>query len=195
MDNELINNYQKIISKSIWSYIRETNNTNLDVEDLTQELWMKLLEYNKKYGKMPDYALAKQICHNALVDITRKGMHRNHLSMELDSEGDRASWEQDYNQDVVPDSELNSLVDMFPEGSKERLYIDFYLAKSGVKDTGVVPEMSRTEDGYTDNNLAKMLGFSGSSDKKWRKFRDKMKEIITDYYGQKYVGSFTNTSN
>ena len=185
MDKDTIQEYQKIISNSVWSYIRKTGNDNLEAEELEQELWMQILEYNHKNGKLPDYKLAKTICNNTLVDLTRKGVRRNHLSYDFDEEGDRAEWEQDLSQNIESDAELNDFLSNFPEGSKERTFFDFYLAKSGAKDTGIVPELTRSEDGYTDSNLAKMLGFKGTGDRGWKRFRSEMKELARDYFGKK----------
>lgn len=183
MDDKMVNDYQKIINNSVWSYIRRIDNDNLDAEELEQELWMNLLEYREKNGKMPDYALAKTMCQRLLVDLTRKGVRRNHLSYDFDDEGDRAEWEQDFKNDIQSDAELNDFIDMFPKGSKERMFFDFYLAKSGAKDTGVIPELTRSEDGYTDSNLAKMLGFKGTGDRGWKKFKNNMKVIVINYFG------------
>lgn len=184
MDKETVNNYQKLIASCVWSYYRKINNPNFDVEEAIQELWMKLLEYRKEKGKMPDYALAKKMCQNLLVSITRNGIPRNHASYDYDEEGDRAEWEIDHVHNVESDAEINELANMFPKGSKERLFIDFYLAKSGAKDTGVTPKITRTEDGYTDSNLAKMLGFKGTGDRAYKRFKSQMLDIIKDYYGK-----------
>lgn len=184
MDKETINNYQKLISSCVWSYYRKIDNPNFDVEDAIQELWMKLLEYKEKNGKMPDYALAKKMCQNDLVDITRKGIHRNAFSYDFDEEGDRAEYTVDPIRNIESETEINELANMFPKGSKERMYIDFYLTKSGAKDTGIVPEITRTEDGYTDSNLAKMLGFKGTGDRGYKRFKAQMLDIIKDYYGK-----------
>lgn len=184
MDKETVNNYQNLIASCAWSYYRKIDNPNFDVEDAIQELWMKVLEYRKKYGKMPDYALTKKMCHDDLVDMTRKGLHRNSLSYDYDEDGDRSEYTVDHSRSIESEAEINELANMFPKGSKERTFIDFYLAKAGAKDTGVTPEITRTEDGYTDSNLAKMLGFKGTGDRGYKRFKSYMIDLIKDYYGK-----------
>lgn len=187
LDSQTVENYQKLIAHEVWSYINKTANNNLKADDMIQDLWVEILEYQYKYGKLPDYALAKKICQNSLVDMTRKGLHRNALSLDADEEGDRASWNVDTKgiTDIVSEVELDELADMFEKGTPERTYIDFYLEKASLRDTGVTPEETRQQGGYTDSALAKMLGYKGTGDRGWKVFSRKMKEIISDYYGRK----------
>lgn len=183
MDQKMIDDYGKIINKTVYDYIDAHGLKTASADDMVQDCWMKLMEYNAENGKMPDFALAKKMCHGAIVDYVRYEMRRNHYSTDVDEEGDRAVWSAD-SYDLETDVELDALLDMFPEGSKERTYIEFYLEKAGARMTGATPPSSRNDDGYTDSNLAKMLGFKGTADRQWKTFRNRMREIIADYYGR-----------
>lgn len=191
MDQKTYDAYDKIIKNTVYNYLRARGLNTSIAEDTCQDCWMQILEYEKSHGKFPDYALAKTIAQRRTVDSLRREYGKNaHFSLDRTSDDssdegaeDHSSWLRDYSNRDNFDAELNALKDMFPEGTKERTFLDFYIAKSGVGD-GVIPDKTRSEDGYTDSNLAKMLGFKGTADRGWKKFRDRMKELIADYYGK-----------
>lgn len=188
MDKDTYEVYNTIIRNTVYSYLKARGLSTSIADDMCQDAWMNILEYEKSHNKFPDYALAKTMAHRRVVDMLRKEYGSEaHFSLDdnpVDDDDSYASWHEDKGNRDEFDADLAELKDMFPEGSKERKFLDFYIAKSGVEDNGVVPDKTRSDDGYTDSNLAKMLGFHGTADRAWKRFRDRMKEIIADYYGK-----------
>lgn len=191
LTTEVADKFQNIIASEVWHYIRKLGRDDLKVhvEDLIQEIWIKLLEVIKESNKLPTVSYIRQLCHGTLVDWTRKGTRDYHLSYDYDPEGNRSEWEEDpFSKNFVKDAEVKDLLNMFPKGSKERTYIEFYLSKAGVdiegaKTIDVEDKFRSNYGGYTDSALAKLLGFKGTADRGWKRFRDQMKGIISDYYG------------
>lgn len=189
--------YDKIITNEVYSYLRARGLSLTHADDMYQDCWMSILEYSKKYGKLPDYALAKTMAHRRIVDTLRKEYGSNaHFSIDTASSGD--DYESDHNTWLTDNdntdefyADLKELRSMFPKGSKERKYLNFYIAKAGFSNEGedeedvITPEVTKNYGGYTDSNLAWYLGFGGTSSYKWKVFRDNMKRIISDYYGRK----------
>lgn len=166
-----------------------------DYEDIEQDLWVKVLEAEKRKGHQLDLNLVGKICWDYVKDMIDYDQRRNHYSTDFSGTGNDENTEfADTNfigakadtGEYEPEITLKDLYSQFPEGSKERIYLDFYGNLSGaMPNTRVVPETNRNNDGFSENNLAKMLGFSNSSSSGYKKFRDKMKSIISDYYNLK----------
>lgn len=166
-----------------------------DTEDIEQDLWVKVLEAEKRKGHQLDLNLAAKICYDYVKDMIDYDMRRNHLSSDSiegtsdseDQSGDKIIGATQDKGNYASDIDLKDLYNKFPEGSKERIFLDFWGNKSGaVPNTNVIPEKSRENDGYTEGALAKMLGFASASSGGYRRFRDKMKGIISDYLDSNY---------
>lgn len=161
-----------------------------DVEDIEQDLWVKVLETEKRKGHQLDLNLAAKVCYDYIKDMIDYDMRRNHLSSDSientkddeDSSGQRIIGAKQDKGDYASDINLKDLYNQFPEGSKERIFLDFWGNRSGaMPNTNVIPSKSREQDGYTEGALAKMLGFASASSSGYRNFRDRMKKIISDY--------------
>lgn len=161
-------------------------------EDLAQDLWVKVLETEKRKGKELDLDLVAKICYDYIKDLIDYDQRRNHIAMDLSGTGDSETDFEDsdfvgierdsgnYASDVM----LKNLYDRFPEGSKERIFLDFWGNASGaMPNDRAIPPSTRSNNGYSEQALAKMLGYAGQSSGGYRKFKDKMKKIISDYYG------------
>lgn len=160
-------------------------------EDLVQDLWVKVLETEKRKGEELDPNLVARVCYDYINDLIDYDQRRNHTNIDYSGTG----YEETETSDTdfigaIPDNGeysseimLKDLYDRFPEGSKERIFLDFWGNVSGaMPNNRAVPPMSRTQDGYTENNLAKMLGYASQSSGGYRKFKNKMRQIISDYY-------------
>lgn len=164
-----------------------------DVDDIEQDLWVKILDTEERKGQELSQGLAAKVCWDYVTDMQRQDIRRkDHIAMSYDPEivddldGDQFSGigskrdQGDYDSEVA----LHALYDKFPIGSKERMYLDFWGNASGaMPNTRVIPDSNRSNDGYSEKNLAKMLGFAGQADRGYRKFKKKMKDIILDYLG------------
>lgn len=178
MNNKDVQDYGKIINKTVFDFIKLHGlRSNIIADDLVQSCWVKILDYNMREGHLPDFALAKKICSDNLKDFVDYSQRRTHMSYSDIEDTVVASTD-----DVVDESVVEELKNLFEEGSPERTYIEFYLSKAGLSDT-IIPELTRQEGGYTEGALAKMLGFPSASSSRYRKFRTRMKEIIKDFFG------------
>ena len=195
MNQETYEIYDKIIKKTVYDYLRTHGMDSRDAEDYCQDLWMTLLEYQKEKGELPDYKLAKTICQRRLIDKIRSSIRRGHANVDFDNE--YGSYDDDDSEDYTYSdtvmlpyldaqsrSDINFLLKQFPEDSPERKYLDFYIEKANIDDKGVRPSSGREQDGYTDSNLARSLGFAGTGDRGWKRFKSRMQSIIKDYYGR-----------
>lgn len=162
-------------------------------EDLVQDLWVKVLDTEKRKGEELDLDLVARICYDYIKDMIDYDQRRNHLTTDLSgSDEDDEYADTDFlglkrdNGNYVSDIMLKDLYNRFPEGSKERIFLDFWGNASGaMPNNRVVPKSNRSNDGYSEKALAKMLGYSGQSSGGYRKFRNKMKDLIADYFGLK----------
>lgn len=168
---------------------------NRDVDDIEQDLWVKVLETEERKGKELDAGLAAKICWDYVTDMQRQDIRRqNHVAMSYDPEilddllddeqsSAGASSRRD-NGDYDSDLAVQELFDKFPIGSKERMYLDFWGNASGVMPNDrAVPDPTATgQNRYNDKALAKMLGTT-QSNRSYRKFKQKMQDIVMDYLG------------
>lgn len=165
-------------------------------EELAQELWLHILEKEAERGEEMDLDLVAKICYDKIVDIQRFDARRNAISFdELFEVPEHSSCTtEDYYNDCCelhngtftqPDNLKKIMVDelfkVFPEGSKERLFLEYWGTASGVKDFGIRGK-GKYGDGYTESDLAHMLGYSGTSSGGYKSFRKKMRIFVLGYF-------------
>ena len=158
-------------------------------EELAQELWLHILEKEEEKGEL-DLDLVARICYDKIVDIQRFDARRNSVSLDQLIEGteDEDAQAEFHNASFTqPDNlqkiSINDLFRVFPEGSKERLFLEYWATASGYKDFGIRGK-GKYGDGYTESDLAKMLGYSGTSSGGYKSFRKKMRVIVIEYLGE-----------
>lgn len=169
-----------------------------DVDDIEQDLWVKILEVEERKGGKPlDPSLAAKICWDYVADMQRQDIRaRDHVALSMDSDLlDDLDTDQEGGVNPVGgqrdrgdyDSmlKIHELYDKFPIGSKERTYLDFWGNASGVMPNDrAVPELTPTgQERYSENTLAKMLGFASQADRQYRRFKRNMQDIIRDHIG------------
>lgn len=162
-----------------------------DEEDLVQDLWVKVLETEKRKGQELEPNLVARVCYDYIKDLIDYDQRRNHTTVDYSGTGDIETETSDTDflgvksdrGEYASEIMLKDLYNKFPEGSKERIFLDFWGNASGaMPNNRAIPPASRTQDGYTENNLAKMLGYASQSSGGYRKFKNKMRQIISDYY-------------
>lgn len=184
-------NYQEELAKMIKGIAKKASYKlfSRDLDDIEQDLWVKVLETEKRKGHQLDLNLAAKVCYDYIKDMIDYDQRRNHSTVDLSGTEDNEISDNDFlgtlsdkgNYEV--DLMLKDLYDKYPKGSKERIFLDFWGNESGaMPNTDAIPDSSRTNDGYTENALAKMLGYASQSSGGYRKFKDKMIQIIKDYY-------------
>lgn len=160
-------------------------------EELSQELWVYILEKEAEKGCELDLDLVAKMCYDKIVDIQRFDSRRNSISLEslLETKCDEDDDEgfSGPGSFCQPDNLKKIMVDdlfkIFPEGSKERLFLEYWGTASGVKDFGVRGQ-GKYGDGYTESDLAHKLGYSGTSSGGYKSFRKKMRVFVFEYFGE-----------
>lgn len=167
-------------------------------EELAQELWVTVLEKEASAGCEFDLDLVAKICYDKIVDIQRYDSRRNTISLDplrYETQGEESTsdslrmeplWET-ISAELISGSKfeekvvVDDLFKIFPEGSKERLFLEFWGTATGVKDFGI-QGTGKYEDGFTESSLAKMLGYAGTASGGYKKFRSKMRNFVAVYF-------------
>ena len=173
-----------------------------DVDEIAQDLWVHILEKENSLGQELDLDLIAKICYDRIVDIQRYDMRRNAISFEEKFENTKfvnanAHWacrdeyEDFKNLDKCFYSEsaescidrmaMDDLFKIFPEGSKERTFLEFWATATEVKDFGIRGE-GKYQDGYTESDLAHKLGYAGTASGGYKSFRKKMRNFVAIYF-------------
>ena len=158
-------------------------------EEISQELWVTVLEKEESSGKELDLDLIAKICYDKIVDMQRFDARRNTSSLDQmfegkdDNEDDEES--QFGNSNFQSPDNMNrvlieELFNLFPVGSKERIFLEYWGTASGIHDFGYKGN-GKQNDGYTESDLAKELGFTGTSNRAFKKFRSNMRVIVATY--------------
>jgi hypothetical protein len=157
-----------------------------DYEDIVQDLWEKVLSTLKR--KDIDKPLLWKICRDAVKDMIDYDQRRNHMSLDNDNTSTDDSNDffvqalQDKG-DYLPDLMIKDLFNQYKKGTPERLFLDFYGNASGAyPNDDAVPADGK----YNEENLAKMLGFPSHASSRYRKFRSKMRDEISEFLDCNY---------
>lgn len=146
------------------------------VEDLSQELWVKILEKENSVGYCLDLNLIAKICYDTIVDIQRYDIVRNCLYLEEVTE----SLHSPYPSDNVNKILLDDLINIFPKNSKEQYFLEYWYTASGYSDF-LIEGNGKNKEGFTESDLAIKLGYSSSSSGGFRKFRSKIRKFVTKF--------------
>lgn len=172
-------------------------------EDLAQELWVKILEKEGRLGYELDLDLIAHICYDAIVDIQRYDMKRNTYSLDeilercAAKESGRSNKVNDQSDDPwttgtqmfsakIEDTDdvnrilIDELLKVFPKGSKESFFLEYWSTASGYKDYGIDGK-GKNCDGFTESDLARQLGFPGTGSYAFKSFRRKMREFVREF--------------
>lgn len=170
------------------------------LQDIVQDLWITALEKEKAMNEELDLDLLAKICYDRIVDLLRYDSYRNHMSFDqLFGQGDLPSF-IDYREDcsstggsilkncyepsaekVAEAESVKEIFELFPIGSKERQFLEYWSTYANVEDFGVVGEGCYNE-GFTESDLAHKLGYSGTSSGGYKSFRKKMRNFVTVYF-------------
>ena len=166
----------------------------ISLDDIIQDLWLNLIQREEEENWEFPIELAARVCYNRIASLQRYLSYRNTYSYDQLIETQESSEDQseeslshscyasgDHFDDILM---IDDLLHKFEEGTRESFYIKFWMTASNVRDCGVQPPNGREKNGYTEDNLAKMLGYSGVSSSGYKGFRWKMKQMIADYFGK-----------
>lgn len=180
----------------VWNILRNKVDDGLlssDMDDVHQEVWQAIWEKALEDGKYPIPQIAS-ITRNKIADFQKQdikknttgpnGMKQQKIPLNPNEETDGLTDDyldpEDYFEKVVVNQRFQALMDKYPEGSKEKIFLDFYWDKAHAKDSkGKWIDPNKR---YRDADLISQLGFAGTSDARWKKFRDRMRKEVADYF-------------
>lgn len=154
---------------------------NKSVEDISQDLWLKILCKEKELGHDIDLNLTAKICFDEIVSMQRYELRRNHYSLDSIQESE---FNKQSNLFETPDNctrlIIQDLFKIFPKDSKEYIFIEYWANASGYFDSGVTGD-GQFCGGYVEKDLAKKLGYPSSDSNGYRRFRNKMRIFVAEY--------------
>lgn len=155
------------------------------VEEIEQSLWIYILEEELKKGEL-DGNLVADICYKKIVDMIRYDMNRNSVDIndetfdesEVENVALHSKFESSSNYELK--IMVQELMKKFPEGSKERIFLDFWATYADLEDHGYDTRGSKRQPS-PENQLAYYLGYANSGSCGYRSFRNKMREFVKNY--------------
>lgn len=179
MTQERVNLVNEIITKI--AYKNQYKFKTLSVDDISQSLWVKILTKEQEVGEL-DINLIIHICYDYIVDLQRFEMKRNHYSLDDENEefllGNMI--ESDFDNSIICKVIFDQLLDKYPEDTPEGVSLRWWMTESNFKDFGYYPD-GNYNDGYTDKNLAKLLGFEATSGSAYRRLRKEIREAFEKF--------------
>lgn len=170
------------------------------LHEAINEFWIAIAEADNKKGEPIDMALANKICvdkrsrlfRNDIVKGKKVGLTcdesvktENGSSTKGDTNADDYIFEEVVQGNMM----ISQFLSKYPEGSKERMFVEFYMSKAGLsnKYTFDMNKNKSSLGGYTGTNLAKILGFKGVDDGQYRALKKKMMKDIEKFFCLKGV--------
>lgn len=155
-----------------------------DSEELAQEMWVEVLSAEKTLGIPLTLDYVARVCYNTVVDLQRHDMIRNSYSLEeMDEDTSWLPYEESIDSKIM----IYDLFEKYPSDTPEGIYLRFYATKIGLCD--FYKPTSIYKDGYTDGALAKLLGFKGTADRRWKRFRDNFQSQLRKYFFEDFKKS------
>lgn len=167
---------------------------NLSQEDIVSELWIHVLEAIDKYGLENINNLqsfVSNLCKFRLVDMVRQNvkhddipvnpsMYDRCVDVDDNSENSNSTMNQ-FNHSIDTCQEIEDIEDMlsirslFPEGSKEREFIEIWIKYSGAEPDEVIPESA------LNYYAAEKLGYANASSSGYKRLRGKVRAVLEEY--------------
>lgn len=172
----------------------------VDREDLEQELWLTTLQLIERCGgeEYTDANLVARNCYNRAVDFYRKSRRRKDSTRRMLE--DWEMYDEETGEGIVDDGifsaascfdtgydtvMIKEVIDLFPEGSKERKYIVTKLYMYGeIDENSGLPDKLEIPEGSTEADVLHTLGYTGkTASGSWLKLKNAMKEKIYQHLG------------
>lgn len=162
-------------------------------EDLEQELWIVVLEKIRDFGGADkvDPRFIARCCYNKAVDFYRYSRRRRDSSARLieemesgDDDGETSelmhgNFETGYDRVI-----LKEVIDLFPQGSRERKYVVTKLYMYGeISEEDGLPDELEMPEGETESDVLKLLGFKSRYPASWGKMKYQIRDTIYRYLG------------
>lgn len=199
-DEKLLEKYSRIVKGVAKKYASKW----VSREDLEQVLWIKVLEVVKDCGGLENtnQSLISRCCFNKAVDFYRKSRKDYETNGSLEVELERPEGQLEYdegkllaNSRFTNESQqvymlVKEVVNLFPEGSKERKYVEMRLYNAGLLDSELfgeveIPGTPKSHKNVDDKiDFMPLIGYNGKKiSGGWINRENSMKEIIHNYLG------------
>jgi DNA-directed RNA polymerase specialized sigma24 family protein len=169
----------------------------VDREDLEQELWVTTLELIQSKGgdENLDGDLVARSCLNKAVDFYRYGRRRVDTSRKMLEDWEMDDEEHSSKEDSqilysnfqtgFDASLIRDVIELFPEGSRERKYVVTKLYMYGDIDTSEnLPDELEIPEKDTEVSVLHMLGYTGKTiSPSWIKTKKQILRKVYDYLG------------
>lgn len=153
----------------------------INAEDLSQTLWLKILEKEQKEQKELNIGLVVKICYDGVIDY-QKLEYRRCYNVNIDDVGyDLSDNRSQIERLVIDQNFVDQLLKEFPEGSREHLYFEYWLSSLGLIDKKFEVDDKGYKNGFTYTQLAKILGFPSSQAYAFRVFNKKAQEAFINF--------------
>lgn len=170
----------------------------IEQDDLEQDLWVVVMELINGHGGIEntDLPLIAKSCYNKAVDAYRYHRRRYDSKVRLIDESesedgeysasgaDQASYFTSKNRTGYEELILREVIDLFPEGSRQRKYVVAKLYSYGEIDEsfGLNDELVLPE-GDNEADFLRLIGFQSRYPASWGKMKYEIREKIYKYLG------------
>lgn len=165
---ESVNVYEKF-GKIVSGVARKYGATKwLDVEEVENELWIKLLEVMKNSPEEMTEKMAARICYNKAVDLYRYARRRYDSKAEyLENYGESAQGNENTDERLTSKLEtgeerlmINECLRLFPKGSREWKFVVMKLYTGGLIEGSILADAGLEVKLYKTNaDIAFGLGY------------------------------------
>lgn len=186
------------VKKIVEGVARKYTSKWLDREDLEQDLWVSVLELINKCGGIEhvDLRLIAKHCYNRAVDSYRYNRRRYDSKVRLIDEsesddGDYSAGGAEQAQYFTAKSRtgydeivLKEVIELFPEGSRQRKYVVAKLYSYGeIDETTGISDRLELPEGDNEADFLKLIGFNSRYPASWGKMKYEIREKIYRYLG------------
>lgn len=167
---------------------------NLSQDDIVAELWIHVLESIERYGLDNIHNLqsfVSNLCKFRLVDMVRQNVKRDDIPVdpsmydrfvdaEDDTENSNSTMTQlcssvDTCREIEDMESMSSIRSLFPEGTKEREFVEIWIKYSGAESNSVVPESA------LHYYAAEQLGYANASSSGYKRLRGRVRSVLAEY--------------
>lgn len=165
-------------------------------DQLAEDLLWKLWKEQEKSEKLLDLPLCAVICHKEVINLQRKGavVTKHEVSKEFVEEDNvdnsaeitretKSFAEATCNEYVGVDLDskimVEDLLNRFPKNTREYTFLHFWATKAGI----IENEFDETCVKFNESELARVLGYTGTGNSSFKKFRSEMRTFIAEYFG------------
>lgn len=181
------------IERIVKGVARKYASIYVDREDLEQELWLVVCQRGQDFGGIEnlDPRFVARCCYNKAVDFYRYSRRRKdstaRLIEEMESDDDssaednipRSTFDTGYDRVV-----LREVIDLFPQGSRERKYVVTKLYMYGeISEEDGLPDKLEMPAGETESDVLKLLGYNSRYPASWGKLKYQIRDTIYRYLG------------